>query len=49
MKLFNDSFFNLVQNKIISPKEAYMKAVEKEDLLRKFRETGIKFDPKADL
>ncbi|MGE4490210.1 MAG: PilT/PilU family type 4a pilus ATPase [Kiritimatiellales bacterium] len=44
MRSFTDSLFQLVQDGIISPKEAYLKAVDKTSLEQKFDGAGIKLD-----
>ena len=45
MRLLNDSLIDLVQQGLVAPAEAYTKAVEREDLLQKFGNRGIAFDP----
>lgn len=44
MRSFTDSLFQLVQDGIIAPREAYMKAVDKISLEQKFAGAGIKLD-----
>ncbi len=44
MQLFNDAFINLVKDGVVSPKEAYMKAIDKDGLVKKFLDLGIPFD-----
>ena len=44
MRSFTDSLFQLVQDGIIAPREAYMKAVDKVSLEQKFSSAGIKLD-----
>lgn len=44
MRLMNDSLLELVQKKLITPQEAYTKAVEREYLLSQFKEAGIAFE-----
>ncbi len=41
MVTMNDSLFNLVQNKFIEPKEAYIKAVDKAGLVAMFKAAGL--------
>lgn len=43
MVLLNNSLVDLVVNGLVQPKEAYMKAVDKEDLLNTLRKKGINF------
>ena len=45
MRLLNDTLADLVQRGTIEPGEAYLKAVEKEDLRDKFARIGVSFDP----
>jgi twitching motility protein PilT len=45
MQLLNDSLAKLVEGKIVEPREAYLKAVDKDDLLNRFRALGL--DPAA--
>ena len=45
MQLFNDSFIDLVNRGVVEPREAYLKAIDKEGLLRKFEEHRVPFDP----
>lgn len=44
MRLLNDSLLELVQAGTINPMEAYIKAIDKQDLEKKFSENGIAFD-----
>ncbi len=44
MRSFTDSLFQLVQDGIIAPREAYLKAVDKVSLEQKFNSAGIKLD-----
>lgn len=44
MMLLNDSLFDLVQKKIVEPEEAYIKAIDKDALLRKYQTEGIKLN-----
>jgi hypothetical protein len=37
----NDSLFGLVQKKLVEPKEAYMKAVDKNGLVSMFKANGV--------
>jgi len=41
MVTMNDSLFALVQKKLVEPKEAYIKAVDKSGLLGMFRAAGL--------
>ena len=43
MVTMNDSLFALVQKKLVDPKEAYVKAVDKAGLLGMYRGAGIPF------
>ncbi len=45
MRTLNDSLFELVKNKLVEPKEAYVKAVDKSSLLALYDRGGIRFDP----
>jgi twitching motility protein PilT len=44
MRLLNDSLFELVQQGLVAPTEAYVKAVDKEGLMSSFRNAGIEVD-----
>jgi twitching motility protein PilT len=44
MRSFTDSLFQLVQDGIVTPREAYLKAVDKVSLEQKFSSAGIKLD-----
>jgi twitching motility protein PilT len=44
MRSFTDTLFQLVQDGIIEPREAYVKAVDKQSLQQKFDAAGIKVD-----
>jgi twitching motility protein PilT len=44
MLRLNDSLMALVEKKIVEPKEAYLKAVDKQDLLNKYQAAGIPFE-----
>lgn len=44
MRSFTDSLFQLTQDGIISPREAYLKAVDKVSLEQKFSGSGIRLD-----
>ena len=44
MRSFTDSLFQLVQDGIITPREAYLKAVDKVSLEQKFSSAGIPLD-----
>lgn len=41
MQLLNDSLAKLVEGKIVDPRDAYLKAVDKDDLLSRLRSLGI--------
>jgi twitching motility protein PilT len=45
MMLLNDSLARLVETKIVEPREAYLKAVDKDDLLNRLRALGV--DPSS--
>ncbi len=45
MMLLNDSLATLVKEGTVEAGEAYLKAVDKEELLGSFRKEGIEFDP----
>ncbi len=45
MRTLNDSLLDLVKGKLVEPKEAYIKAVDKSSLLANFERAGIRFDP----
>jgi twitching motility protein PilT len=45
MRLLNDSLAEVVRNGIVEPREAYLKCVDKADMLRKFEELGVHLDP----
>jgi hypothetical protein len=47
MRLLNDSLQELVRNRVVDPREAYTKCVDKDDLLRKFGEIGVSIDTSA--
>lgn len=42
MKTQTDSLYDLVTKKVVSPEEAYLKAVDKEALVKKLQADGIK-------
>jgi twitching motility protein PilT len=44
MRSFTDSLYQLVEDGIIGPREAYLKAVDKTSLEQKFTEKGIQLD-----
>jgi twitching motility protein PilT len=44
MKLLNDSLLEHVKAGLVDPAEAYLKAINKEDLITKFTENSIKLD-----
>ena len=41
MSLLNDSLMRLVRNRVVTPEEAYLKAVEKLDLENRLKQSGI--------
>ena len=43
-RLLNDSLLELVKNGIVDPTEAYVKSVNKDDILAKFASIGVKVD-----
>jgi twitching motility protein PilT len=45
MRTLNDSLFELVKGKLVEPKEAYVKAVDKSSLVALYERGGIRFDP----
>ncbi|MFC1582582.1 type IV pilus twitching motility protein PilT [Planctomycetota bacterium] len=45
MILLNDALHDLVAKGIVSPEEAYRKALNKEEILNKFQQAGIRFNP----
>ncbi len=45
MMLLNDSLARLVEGKVVEPREAYLRAVDKDDLLNRLRSLGV--DPAA--
>ncbi len=47
MRLLNDSLLELVKSGTVDPAEAYIKAVNKEDLANKFQANSIAFDVSA--
>ncbi len=47
MKLLNDSLIELVQQGVVDPTEAYIKAVDKESLLQKLEHIGVSVDLSA--
>ncbi|HUP25370.1 MAG TPA: type IV pilus twitching motility protein PilT [Thermoanaerobaculia bacterium] len=44
MRLLNDALLDLVERKIVEPREAYLKAIDKEGLLGKLRAAGARLD-----
>ncbi len=48
MQNFTDELMRMVRDGIVSPKEAYIKAIEKELLVRKMKEGGFKLDLEMD-
>jgi hypothetical protein len=47
MRLLNDSLAEVVRDGQVDPREAYLKCVDKGDMLRKFEELGVHLDPSA--
>ena len=47
MRLYNDSLMELVLSGLITPKEAYMKAVDKEPIAKAIATAGLKIDLEA--
>ena len=45
MRLLNDSLAELVAKGDVAPAEAYLKAIDKEDLLQRMASEGVHFDP----
>jgi len=45
MKLLNDSLLELVRAGTVEPSEAFLKSVNKDDLLAKLQSIGVSFDP----
>jgi hypothetical protein len=45
MLMMNDAFVDLVKRKLISPDEAYLKAVDKAGLVSQLRSAGIELGP----
>jgi len=45
MRTLNDSLIELVKGKLVEPKEAYIKAVDKCSLIALYERGGIRFDP----
>jgi len=48
MQMFNEHYLQLVQEGKVLPKEAYMKCVEKDSLIKAFEDAGIKLDMNVD-
>jgi len=44
MMLLNDSLITLVTGGLVDAAEAYLKSVDKDDLLKKYEKAGIRFD-----
>ncbi len=44
MRLLNDSLMELVSKGVVDPTEAYIKAIDKEELLMKYQGGGVAFD-----
>ncbi len=49
MTLINDELSRLVKNDIIEPEEAYLKAVDKEGLLKQLEAVGVSYKPSTDV
>ena len=47
MRLLNDSLLDLLQEDMIDPLEAYVKSIDKQDMLKRFQSVGVKFNPSA--
>jgi twitching motility protein PilT len=47
MVLLNDALVKLIVQKLIDPKDAYIKAVDKDDFVRRITAAGIRFDMAA--
>jgi hypothetical protein len=47
MVLLNDALLELVKRGLVEPREAYMKAVDKNGLLSTFKSHGIRFGPEG--
>jgi twitching motility protein PilT len=47
MVLLNDALVKHVVAKLVEPGEAYVKAIDKEDFVRRLSVTGVRFDPAA--
>ncbi len=45
MRTLNDSLLELVTKKLVEPKEAYIKAVDKSGLLAMYERSNVRFDP----
>ena len=45
--LMNEAMINLIVDEKITPAQAYLKAVDKADLLPRFDKLEIEFDPKS--
>jgi twitching motility protein PilT len=43
MQILNDSLIQLVTDGAVDPQEAYLKAIDKTDMVKKFERAGIKF------
>jgi twitching motility protein PilT len=48
MQNLNDDLVRLVQEDVVEPREAYLKAVDKQNLAQMFDKAGVKFDPPTD-
>jgi hypothetical protein len=45
MHMLNDSLLDLVRQGVVDPLEAYIRSVEKDDLLAKLKQLGITLTP----
>ena len=43
--MFNDSLMALVIEGVVEPREAYIKAFDKDGMLKMFENAGIRMDP----
>ena len=49
MRLLNESLCELVKDGVVDPKEAYLKAIDKDDLVIAFKRAKIPFNPDKQL
>jgi twitching motility protein PilT len=47
MRLLNDELFRLVREGNVEPREAYMRAVDKEDIAKRFKDAGVDWQSEA--